>query len=97
MITLGKNKQLPKEDVDLKRLLTESYGRGNEQLIFVVQFMSKVLESCSEGRFSVKNSWTISMMNSLFELYEKPDVKLQVRIEIEILCKKLNIKLEFNQ
>jgi hypothetical protein len=61
---LGKNKLLSKEDIDLKHLLTESYEKGDEELLFVVQFVSKVLESYSGERFGLKNTWKISVMNS---------------------------------
>jgi CCR4-NOT transcription complex subunit 1 len=96
MITLAQNKPISKEDIAFEDLLNEAYEKGDEELLFVVQLVTKTLESCSEGNYGPNNPWTISIISCLFELYKKPDATLQVKVEIEKLCKALNIKLKVN-
>ena len=46
------------QDLDLKSLLYEAYHKGkqgSQDLLFVVPFVAKVLESCSHSRVSVQN------------------------------------------
>lgn len=96
MITLAKSKPLSKEDIILEDLLNEAYEKGDEELLFVVQLVTKILETCSGGNFGPDSPWTTSVINCLFELYKKPNAMLQVQIEIEKLCKALNIQLKVN-
>jgi hypothetical protein len=41
--------------------------------------------------FKPPNPWTMSIMNVLAELHQEPDLKLNLKFEIEVLCKNLNI------
>lgn len=97
VITLARNKPIPKEEIDLEHLLVEANQNGDEELLFVVQFVTQILESCSNGDFGPDNPWTNSIMNCLFELYDKPNTNLRVQVEIEKLCKSLKIKPKVNR
>jgi CCR4-NOT transcription complex subunit 1 len=96
MITLAQNKPISKDDIALEHLLNEACEKGGEELLFVVQLVTNILESCSGGNFDPDCPWTISIINCLFELYKKPNATLQVKVEIEKLCKVLKIKLKVN-
>jgi CCR4-NOT transcription complex subunit 1 len=96
MITLAQNKLISKDDIALEDLLNEACEKGSEELLFVVQLVTNILASCSGGNFGPDSPWTASIINCLFELYKKPNATLQVQVEIEKLCKALNIKLKIN-
>lgn len=51
-----------------------------------------MLESCAKSRvFRPPNPWTMAIMNVLAELHQEPDLKLNLKFEIEVLCKNLSI------
>ncbi|XP_044732731.1 CCR4-NOT transcription complex subunit 1 isoform X2 [Chrysoperla carnea] len=92
MLTLGRNKPILQIDIDLKSLLVEAYHKGQQELLYVVPFVAKVLESCAKSKvFKPPNPWTMAIMNVLAELHQEPDLKLNLKFEIEVLCKNLNI------
>ncbi|XP_063987616.1 CCR4-NOT transcription complex subunit 1 [Diachasmimorpha longicaudata] len=92
MLTLGRNKPILQIDIDLKSLLVEAYHKGQQELLYVVPFVAKVLESCAKSRvFRPPNPWTMAIMNVLAELHQEPDLKLNLKFEIEVLCKNLSI------
>ena len=41
--------------------------------------------------FKPPNPWTMSIMNVLAELHQEQDLKLNLKFEIEVLCKNLNV------
>lgn len=92
MLTLGRNKPILQIDIDLKSLLVEAYHKGQQELLYVVPFVAKVLESCAKSKvFKPPNPWTMAIMNVLAELHQEPDLKLNLKFEIEVLCKNLDI------
>ncbi|XP_052864292.1 CCR4-NOT transcription complex subunit 1 [Anopheles cruzii] len=92
MMTLGRNRPILHLDIDVKSLLVEAYNKGQQELLYVVPFVAKVLESCAKSKvFKPPNPWTMSIMNLLAELHQEPDLKLNLKFEIEVLCKNLNI------
>lgn len=92
MLTLGRNKPILQIDIDLKSLLVEAYHKGQQELLYVVPFVAKVLESCAKSKvFKPPNPWTMAIMNVLAELHQEPDLKLNLKFEIEVLCKNLEI------
>uniref|UniRef100_A0A8C4WXR9 CCR4-NOT transcription complex, subunit 1 n=1 Tax=Eptatretus burgeri TaxID=7764 RepID=A0A8C4WXR9_EPTBU len=94
MVTLAKNKPILQIDIDVKALLLEAYGKGQQELLYVVPFVAKVLESCSKSLvFRPPNPWTMAIMNVLAELHQETDLKLNLKFEIEVLCKTLSIDI----
>lgn len=92
MLTLGRNKPILQIDLDLKSLLVEAYQKGQQELLYVVPFVAKILESCSKSKvFKSPNPWTMAIMNVLAELHQEQDLKLNLKFEIEVLCKNLEI------
>lgn len=92
MLTLGRSKPILQIDIDLKSLLVEAYHKGQQELLYVVPFVAKVLESCAKSKvFKPPNPWTMAIMNVLAELHQEPDLKLNLKFEIEVLCKNLDI------
>ena len=54
MLTLAKNKPILFIDLDLRSLLIEAYMNGQQELLYVVPFVAKILESCNKSRVSKK-------------------------------------------
>lgn len=92
MMTLGRNRPILQIDLDLKSLLMEAYHKGQQELHYVVPFVAKIIESCAKSKvFKPPNPWTMAIMNVLAELHQEPDLKLNLKFEIEVLCKALSI------
>ncbi|XP_013771317.1 CCR4-NOT transcription complex subunit 1 isoform X1 [Pundamilia nyererei] len=96
MITLAKNKPILYTDLEVKSLLLEAYVKGQQELLYVVPFVAKVLESSVRSMvFRPQNPWTMAIMNVLAELHQEHDLKLNLKFEIEVLCK--NLSLDINE
>uniref|UniRef100_A0A3Q2EDJ4 CCR4-NOT transcription complex subunit 1 n=1 Tax=Cyprinodon variegatus TaxID=28743 RepID=A0A3Q2EDJ4_CYPVA len=96
MITVAKNKPILYTDLELKSLLLEAYVKGQQELLYVVPFVAKVLESSLRSMvFRPQNPWTMAIMNVLAELHQEHDLKLNLKFEIEVLCK--NLSLDINE
>jgi CCR4-NOT transcription complex subunit 1 len=90
-ITLARNKPIKHKNLALKELLME--GFEHKRLIVVIPFVCKVLEQCSSSKvFNPPNPWLMAIMRVLAELYHFAELKLNLKFEIEVLCK--NIKLD---
>lgn len=94
MLTLGRNRPILHNDIDLKSLVLEAYNKGQQELLYVVPFVAKVIESTAKSMvFKPPNPWTMAIMNVLAELHQEPDLKLNLKFEIEVLCKALNLEV----
>ncbi len=81
-------------DLDFKPLIVDAYQNGQQELLYVVPFVAKVLESCAKSKvFKPPCPWTMGIMNLLAELHREHDLKLNLKFEIEVLCKTLAIEL----
>ena len=48
-----------------------------QELLYVIPFVAKVLEACSESTvFKAPNPWTMAIMSVLSELHAVPDLKV---------------------
>lgn len=63
MITLAKNKPISLDDLDLKMLLVEAHKKGQEELFFIVPFITKVLESCYASTVRLFSFLFIKLVN----------------------------------
>lgn len=93
-ITIARNKPILLNDLDLKSLLLEAYYKGQAELLYVVPFISKILTACSKtSLFTPTCAWIRSILKVLAELHNEPDLKINLKFEIEVLCKELNVDL----
>jgi len=94
MITILKNKPIILDDLDIKSLIIEAFRKGLQDLLYVVPFAAKIMESCARSKvFSPPCPWTMGILNVLAELHQEPDMKLNLKFEIEVLCKALSIEI----
>ncbi len=59
MLTLAKNKPILYLDLDLRSLLIEAYMNGQQELLYVVPFVAKILESCNKSRVGLTKAFLI--------------------------------------
>lgn len=94
MITLMKNKPIMFEDLDIKGLIIEAYRKGLQDLLYIVPFAAKIMESSGRSFiFRPPCPWTIGILSVLAELHKEPEMKLNLKFEIEVLCKSLNLEI----
>jgi CCR4-NOT transcription complex subunit 1 len=91
-ITVGKNRPLLYRYVSLRELLLE--GFDSDRLIVVIPFVCKVLEKSSKSIiFKPPNPWLMRLLKVLVELYHYADLKLNLKFEIEVLCKNIEVDI----
>ncbi|RUS35473.1 CCR4-Not complex component, Not1-domain-containing protein [Jimgerdemannia flammicorona] len=91
-MTVARNKPIKHKNIAFKELLIEGYD--NNRLIVVIPFVCKVLEQCSKSKvFKPPNPWLMAILRLLVELYLYADLKLNLKFEIEVLCKSLSLEL----
>jgi CCR4-NOT transcription complex subunit 1 len=94
LITLAKNKPLYHRDLSPKDLLCQGYDQGT--LVALVPFVAKIMEACTQSKvFKPPNPWVVAIMRLMAEIYQLPDLKLNLRFEIELLCN--NLQLDLNE
>ncbi|CAA2972771.1 Hypothetical predicted protein [Olea europaea subsp. europaea] len=92
-ITIGKNQVLRAREIDPKALIVEAYEKG--LMIAVVPFTSKVLDSCSTSvAYRPPNPWTMGILGLFTEIYAMPNLKMNIKFEIELLFKNLRVDLK---
>lgn len=91
-ITLARDKPIRHASLSFKDLLMQGYD--NERLIVAMPFVCKILEQSSKSRvFKPPNPWLMGILRLLVELYQFGKLKLNLRFEVEVLCKSLNIDI----
>ena len=92
-MTLARNKPLLQRRIDMKELLFWGYGTG--RLIAVCSFVARIIEGARDSKvFRPPNPWLVALLGFLRELYELEDLKMNIKFEVQVLCKNINIKIE---
>ncbi|KAL1217144.1 hypothetical protein V5N11_021478 [Cardamine amara subsp. amara] len=92
-LTIGRNYVLRARDIDPKSLIMEAYEKG--LMIAVIPFTSKVLEPCLKSiAYQPPNPWTMAILGLLAEIYSMPNLKMNLKFDIEVLFKNLNVDLK---
>ncbi|KAI9320725.1 hypothetical protein BX666DRAFT_2118920 [Dichotomocladium elegans] len=91
-LTLARSRPIKHKHLDFKELLLE--GFDNDRLIVVIPFVCKVLEQCNRSVvFKPPNPWLMAIVKLLAELYRHANLKLNLKFEIEVLCKTISIEV----
>ncbi|XP_008796100.2 CCR4-NOT transcription complex subunit 1-like isoform X2 [Phoenix dactylifera] len=91
--TIGRNQALRAKDIDPKVLIMEAYEKG--LMIAVIPFTSKILEPChSSLAYRPPNPWTMGILSLLAEIYNLPNLKMNLKFEIEVLFKNLGVDMK---
>jgi CCR4-NOT transcription complex subunit 1 len=92
-ITLARNRPILQIMLDCKELLFQGYENG--MLIAVTPFVAKILEGAKNSVvFRPPNPWVMGLLSVFRALYEVEDLKMNIKFEVEVLCKNLSVKLE---
>ncbi|KAH8108458.1 Not1-domain-containing protein [Phellopilus nigrolimitatus] len=92
-ITLARDKPIKHKNLAFKDFLIE--GADSDRLIIAIPFVSKILEAAAKSKaFRPPNPWLMAVVSLLAELYHFAELKLNMKFEIEVLCKTLGIDLD---
>lgn len=92
-LTLAKNLPIKHHNIAFKDLLIQ--GFKSNRLIVAIPFVCKVLEQSSKSKvFRPPNPWLMGILKLLIELYHYGELKLNLKFEIEVLCKALEVELK---
>ncbi|KAJ9151406.1 CCR4-Not complex component [Pleurostoma richardsiae] len=90
LLTLARDKPIKHRNIAFKQLLMEAHD--TKRLIVVIPFVCKVLiQGASSKVFRPPNPWLMDIVQLLIELYHNGELKLNLKFEIEVLCKGLNL------
>ncbi|KAL3766962.1 hypothetical protein ACHAWO_010070 [Cyclotella atomus] len=92
-ITLARNRPILQVMLDCKELLFQGYETG--MLIAVTPFVAKILEGAKNSNiFCPPNPWLMGLLSVFRALYNVDDLKMNIKFEVEVLCKNLGLRLE---
>ncbi|GFZ00403.1 transcription regulator [Actinidia rufa] len=88
--TIGRNQVLRGREIDPKSLIIEAYEKGF--MIAVIPFTSKILELCQSSQaYQPPNPLTMGILGLLAEIYAMPNLKMNLKFDIEVLFKNLGV------
>jgi CCR4-NOT transcription complex subunit 1 len=92
-LTIARNKPILMKFLDVKELLVQAYEQG--KLIAIIPFTCKIMEqSLHSIVFSATNPWVKAILSTLAEIKDKPELKVAICIEIEILFRNLKQNID---
>ncbi|PPD83203.1 hypothetical protein GOBAR_DD19873 [Gossypium barbadense] len=92
-LTIGRNQVLRAREIDPKSLIIEAYEKG--LMIAVIPFTSKILEPCQSSlAYQPPNPWTMGILALLAEIYSMPNLKMNLKFDIEVLFKNLGVDMK---
>ncbi|WVZ55056.1 hypothetical protein U9M48_005770 [Paspalum notatum var. saurae] len=92
-LTIGRNQALRAKEIDPKSLIVEAYEKG--LMIAVIPFTSKILEPCQSSiAYRPPNPWTMGILSLLAEIYNLPNLKMNLKFDIEVLFKNLTVDMK---
>ena len=93
LVLLARDK--PILNLDLRSLIIKAFHMGQEELQYVLPFVTSSLESAANSKvFKVPCPWTLGLADLLVELHQQPNLKLNLKFEIEVVCKTLGFDIE---
>ncbi len=70
-------------------------GYDKNRLIVIIPFVCKVLEQSATSKvFRPPNPWLVAILRLLVELYHFAELKMNLKFEIEVLCKNINLDIK---
>jgi CCR4-NOT transcription complex subunit 1 len=89
-MTLARNEAIKHRNISFKDLLIEAHD--TQRLLVAIPFTCKVLSLAAQSLiFKPPSAWTMEIVYILIELYQFADLKLNLKFEIEVLCKALDL------
>ena len=92
-LTLARNQPILHRNISFKDLLVE--GHETQRLIVAIPFTCKTLNHAAKSKvFKPPNPWLMELLGLLSELYHCFELKLNLKFEIEVLCKDLSTNIK---
>ncbi|KAI9842255.1 MAG: hypothetical protein M1838_003195 [Thelocarpon superellum] len=89
-LTIARDKPIKHRHIAFKELLIEAYD--TQRLLLAIPFTCKVLAQARRSVvFKPPNPWIMDILGLLIELYHYAELRLQLKFEIEVLCKDLSL------
>ncbi|KAI9792032.1 MAG: hypothetical protein M1833_001282 [Piccolia ochrophora] len=89
-LTIARDKPIKYKNISFKDLLIEAYD--TQRLILIMPFTCKVLVQANRSTiFKPPNPWLMEVVGLLIELYQFAELRLQLKFEVEVLCKDLGL------
>ena len=90
LLTIAKDKPIKHKNIYFRDLLLEAFD--TQRLMVAIPFTCKVLvQGVNSTVFKPPNPWLMDIIALLMELYHFADLKLNLKFEIEVLCKELKV------
>lgn len=90
LLTLARDRPIKQKNIAFKQLLLEAHD--TKRLIVAIPFVCKVLiQAATSAVFRPPNPWLMDIVHLLIELYHHAELKLNLKFEIEVLCKGLSL------
>ncbi|KAI3908415.1 hypothetical protein MKW92_020455 [Papaver armeniacum] len=91
--TIGRNQALRAKEIAPKVLIIEAYEKG--LMIAVIPFTSKVsILLILFLAYQPPNPWTMGILSLLAEIYALPNLKMNLKFDIEVLFKNLGVDMK---
>jgi len=91
-LTIARNKPVLQKDLDPKTIIYNAFENG--RMIAVIPFVAKLLEACKNSKvFKPPNPWLMAILSLIMEIYSEQDLKLNLKFEVEVLFKNLDLKI----
>ncbi|XP_049851565.1 CCR4-NOT transcription complex subunit 1-like [Schistocerca gregaria] len=92
-LTLAREKPIFHRDLPIKDLILHAYKTDN--LVAVLPFVSKILAKSEKSKiFKVPNPWLVAILRLYKELHGYPNLKQNLKFDIELLFQTLKIDLK---
>ncbi|GAB7361968.1 hypothetical protein MBLNU230_g2005t1 [Neophaeotheca triangularis] len=92
-LTLARNQPVLSRNISFKDLLLEAHD--SSRLLVAIPFTCKVLSQAQRSRvFLPPNPWLMELLGFLSELYHFMELKLNMKFEVEVLCKDLGLDVK---
>jgi CCR4-NOT transcription complex subunit 1 len=92
-LTLARNQPILHKNISFKDLLIE--GHDTQRLLVAIPFTCKTLCHAAKSRiFRPPNPWLMELLGLLSELYHCFELRLNLKFEIEVLCKDLQLDIK---
>lgn len=92
-LTLARNQPILHRNISFKDLLIE--GHDTQRLLVAIPFTCKALIQAANSKvFKPPNPWLMELLGVLSELYHCFELRLNLKFEIEVLCKDLDMDIK---
>ncbi|KAF2165848.1 hypothetical protein M409DRAFT_67163 [Zasmidium cellare ATCC 36951] len=92
-ITLARNQPILHRNLSFKDLLLEGYD--TQRLLVAIPFACKTLSQAAHSKvFKPPNPWILELLGLMSELYHCMELKLNMKFEIEMLCREFQVEIK---